>query len=253
VLARIPVGKRPRGIRLSRDGRQLLVALSGSAIAGPGVDVSSLPPPDRRADGIGIVDIATAALLRTHRSGQDPEAFDISLDGTKLYVSNEDMAEISVLDLATGAVTARVKVGEEPEAVARRPDGRIVYVGCEPDNEVVAVDTSTGKVVGRIAVGARPRGIAFTADAATAFAASENGGTVSVIDGRATSSPGRSRYRRSTAPPPRPGPWDSCFRRMARICSSLSAGPARSRSSMCARGRSQRRSKAWARVRGGLP
>ena len=28
VLGRIPVGKRPRGIRLSRDGRQLLVALS---------------------------------------------------------------------------------------------------------------------------------------------------------------------------------------------------------------------------------
>ena len=182
VLGRIPVGKRPRGIRLSRDGRQLLVALSGSPIAGPGVDESTLPPPDRGADGIGIVDIATATLLRTHRSGQDPEAFDISPDGTKLYVSNEDVAEMSVLDLATGAVATRVKVGEEPEAVTLRPDGRIAYVGCEADNEVVAVDTSTGTVVGRIAVGARPRGIAFTADGATAFVASENGGTVSVID-----------------------------------------------------------------------
>ena len=73
VLGRIPVGKRPRGIRLSRDGRQLLVALSGSPIAGPGVDESTLPPPDRGADGIGIVDIATGTLLRTHRSGQDPD------------------------------------------------------------------------------------------------------------------------------------------------------------------------------------
>src|ERR671913_511992 len=58
VVERIPVGKRPRGIRVSRDGKQLLIALSGSPIAGPGVDESKLPPPDRAADGIGVVDIA---------------------------------------------------------------------------------------------------------------------------------------------------------------------------------------------------
>ena len=44
VVERIAVGKRPRGIRLSRDGKELLVALSGSPIAGPGVDESKLPP-----------------------------------------------------------------------------------------------------------------------------------------------------------------------------------------------------------------
>src|SRR5215211_6559010 len=42
VLEAIEVGKRPRGIRVSRDGTQLLVALSGSAIAGPNVDESKL-------------------------------------------------------------------------------------------------------------------------------------------------------------------------------------------------------------------
>src|SRR5262245_47477347 len=31
VVDRIAVGKRPRGIRLSRDGKELLIALSGSA------------------------------------------------------------------------------------------------------------------------------------------------------------------------------------------------------------------------------
>ena len=44
IAGTIAVGKRPRGLRLSRDGRQLLVALSGSPIAGPGVDESKLPP-----------------------------------------------------------------------------------------------------------------------------------------------------------------------------------------------------------------
>jgi YVTN family beta-propeller protein len=38
VVATIPVGKRPRGIRLSRDGSHVFVALSGSPIAPPGND-----------------------------------------------------------------------------------------------------------------------------------------------------------------------------------------------------------------------
>ena len=184
VVERIAVGKRPRGIRLSRDGKQLLVALSGSPIAGPNVDESKLPPPDRAADGIGVVDLATHKLIQTHHSGQDPEAFDVSPDGTKLYVSNEDAAEMSVLDLTSGKVVSRVKVGEEPEAVTLTPDGRIAYVGCEADNEVVAVDTATGKVLGRIKTDARPRGISFTSDGTIAFVGNEAGGTISVVDAK---------------------------------------------------------------------
>src|SRR2546430_4585816 len=57
VVARIAVGKRPRGIQLSSDHQRLYVALSGSPIAGPNVDESKLPPPDRRYDGIGVVDL----------------------------------------------------------------------------------------------------------------------------------------------------------------------------------------------------
>ena len=78
----------------------MLVALSGSPIAGPGVDESKLPPADRAADGIGVVDLATRKLVRTLKSGQDPEAFDLSPDGKTLYVSNEETAEMSVLDMS---------------------------------------------------------------------------------------------------------------------------------------------------------
>src|SRR5581483_2705503 len=59
VVARIAVGKRPRGLKLSRDGKLLYVALSGSARGGPGVDESKLPPPDRDADGVGVVDLGS--------------------------------------------------------------------------------------------------------------------------------------------------------------------------------------------------
>src|SRR4051812_29464794 len=45
VLATAPLGKRPRGIQASPDGKSLYVALSGSPPAGPGVDPKTLPPP----------------------------------------------------------------------------------------------------------------------------------------------------------------------------------------------------------------
>src|SRR3954449_3900241 len=104
VLEKIAVGKRPRGIRLSRDGKELLIALSGSPIAGPGVDESKLPPADRSADGIGVVDLKTRALVKVYPSGQDPEAFDLAPGGKTIYVSNEETSEASVLDLDRGEI-----------------------------------------------------------------------------------------------------------------------------------------------------
>jgi len=182
VVQRLEIGKRPRGIKLAADGKHLLVALSGSPIGGPGVDESKLPPADRAADGIGLVELPNGALVRKYQSGQDPESFAISPDGKTLYVSNEDAAEMSVLDLGSGNVRGRVKVGEEPEGVTVRPDGRVVYVSCEGENDIVAIDTTTLAVLGRVKTGARPRAIVFTSDGSTGFVTSENGGVVTVFD-----------------------------------------------------------------------
>jgi len=38
VIATVPLGKRPRGIHASPDGKTIYVALSGSPIGGPDVD-----------------------------------------------------------------------------------------------------------------------------------------------------------------------------------------------------------------------
>jgi len=182
VVGRYEVGKRPRALRLSRDGAQLFIALSGSPIGGPGVDDSKLPPADRTADGIGVLDLATGQQVRKLKSGVDPESFDLSPDGTTLYVSNEDTAEMSMVDVASGEVRSQVKVGEEPEGVRVSPSGKEVYVTCEQDAEVFAIDTATGKVLARLKVGQRPRGVIFTRDGKTAFVTNENTGTVTVID-----------------------------------------------------------------------
>src|SRR5438045_4001190 len=121
AIGTFPLGKRPRGIQVSPDGKSLYVALSGSPNAGPGVDPKTLPPPDRSLDGIGEVDVATNRVKRVIHAGADPEQLAVSADGTRLYVANEDTSTLSVVEVASGNVVASVKVGEEPEGVTIRP------------------------------------------------------------------------------------------------------------------------------------
>jgi YVTN family beta-propeller protein len=185
VIATVPVGKRPRGIRLSPDKKNVYVALSGSAKGGPNVDESKLPPADRAADGVGVLDATTGQLLKLLKTGQDPESFDLTADGKTMFVSNEETGEASVVDLGTGQVTTRIPVGDEPEGVRLRPDGKVVYVTSEVGNEVAAVDIASQKVVAKVEVGPRPRGIVFTPDGKTAFVTCEQGGEVAVIDAQA--------------------------------------------------------------------
>jgi YVTN family beta-propeller protein len=182
VVTRIAVGKRPRGMRLSPDGKLLYVALSGSPRGGPNVDESKLPPPDRAADGIGVVDLEKHKLVRTIAGGQDPEAFDVSRDGKWLYVSNEETAELSVVDLEAGKVVQRVPVGKEPEGVGLTPDGKHVYVTSEHDGAVTAVDTLKLTAAEKIETGERPRAVLFTRDGKLGFVTNEASGTVTVLD-----------------------------------------------------------------------
>ena len=116
----IPLGKRPRGIAASPDGTRLYVALSGSPNAGPGVDEKKLPPPDRSADGIGIVDLQLGKLLKVLPSGTDPEQLAVSTDGTRVFIANEDSGKASVVDVSSGQIVETFKIGDEPEGVVGR-------------------------------------------------------------------------------------------------------------------------------------
>jgi YVTN family beta-propeller protein len=181
VIARIPVGKRPRGIQLSPDHKRVYVALSGSPMGGPNVDESKLPPPDRRYDGIGVVDLEAQKLVNTYQSGADPETFALSRDGKTLYVSNEDVGMLSAVDLVKGVVASTVAVGSEPEGVAVSADGQRVYVTCETSNSVYVVDAAHMKVLAQIPTGKRPRAILLTAGSQRGFVTNEFGASLTVF------------------------------------------------------------------------
>jgi YVTN family beta-propeller protein len=200
----IPVGKRPRGLRLSPDGRSLFVAVSGSIKAPPGKEAPTKAA-DRSADGIALVDLTSKGVSAVLPGGQDPESFDVSADGRTLYVSNEETAETSVVDVNAKAITATVPVGREPEGVALRPDGKVVYVTSEGDREVAVIDTASRKVIAHIKTGARPRAIAFSPDGSRALITNESEGSVLVVDAQAHAPIKEIALPEDLAPPPDAG------------------------------------------------
>jgi YVTN family beta-propeller protein len=184
VIATVSLGKRPRGIHASPDGKTIYVALSGSPVAGPGVDESTLPPPDKSADGIGVFDVAQNKLVRIIPGGSDPENFDVSKNGKILFIANEDTSTMSIVDVDSGKVIKTIKVGGEPEGVRVSPDGSKVFITSEEDGTIAVLDPTEGRIVTTFKVGHRPRSIAFMRDGSRAYVNAENDGTVVVIDAK---------------------------------------------------------------------
>jgi YVTN family beta-propeller protein len=194
VITTIAVGKRPRGIHASADGRSVYVTLSGTPIEGPPqLDAHGNPilkkhakdedeNADKSADGIGVVDVAQRKLIRKISVGSDPEEFDLSRDGTRLYVSNEDVKTASVVNIATGKVEHIVLVGQEPEGVATTLDGRSFYVTCEAGGDVFVIDAATYQPTAHFKVDPRPRSVAFQPGTHVGFVPSESAGELNVID-----------------------------------------------------------------------
>ena len=175
AIATVTVGKRPRGMKLSRDGSRLYVAVSGLPKCPPTVPDEECAKFERDlgADGIAVIDTASLKMLEVLKAGSDPEQFDLSTDGRLLFVANEDAAQTSVLDVGSGSIKARIPVGKEPEGVSVSPDGRWVLVTSESDNACSVIDARTFKVVRSVAVGHRPRDAAFTPDSRMAYVSGE--------------------------------------------------------------------------------
>src|SRR4051795_3366729 len=184
VVATISVGTRPRGVKVSPDGKTVYVALSGSPKCPPSMPDEECEKlkADKTKDGIAVVDVAARRVRRVLPGGSDPEQFDISGDGRRLYISNEDAGTASMVDVKSGTIDTTVPVGAEPEGVRISPDGKLVYVTAESDTSIRVLDAASGAVKARIKTDRRPRDVAFTPDGSRAYATAEVGGTVSVID-----------------------------------------------------------------------
>ncbi|MDB5697493.1 MAG: uncharacterized protein JWN69_297 [Alphaproteobacteria bacterium] len=163
VVGKIPLGRRPRGIALSADGKILYVAVSN----------------DNRIDA---VDLKTRTVAAHIPSGPDPETFALHPDGRRLFVANEDDNLASFVDIAARKITGEVAIGTEPEGSAVSPDGSLVVVTSESSSMVHFIDAANGALLDNLLVDTRPRYARFTPDGKRLWVSSEARGTVSVID-----------------------------------------------------------------------
>jgi YVTN family beta-propeller protein len=175
VVSTVNVGKRPRGLKLSRDGKELYIAVSGLPKCPPTTpdEECAKLKHDLSADGIAVIDTTTLKLSRLLKSGSDPEQFDLSHDGKQLYVANEDSGTLTVVNVATGAIDKSVPVGKEPEGVRVTPDGHWIVVTSEGGNAIYVVDPHNFTVAKSVTVGKRPRDVAFTPDGRNAYISGE--------------------------------------------------------------------------------
>ncbi|MDB6164715.1 MAG: hypothetical protein JWL98_2147 [Xanthomonadaceae bacterium] len=162
VATDIPVGKRPRGMVLSRDGKRLYVAAGND-------------------DRIDVIDLAARRMIGTLPSGPDPERFAASPDGRTFYIANENDNSVSFLDLASGKIIHTVAVGAEPEGMAVSPDGRWVICTSESASLVHFIDAASARLVDSVLVGTRPRDAVFSADGKQLWVSSETRATVAIF------------------------------------------------------------------------
>jgi YVTN family beta-propeller protein len=179
-VATVPVGKRPRGMVLSRDGRQLFVVVSGLPKCPPPLtdEQCAKLPRDPKADGVVIVDTVGMRVSRSFKGVTDPERVELSPDEKTLYVTDEDASRVSLIDIPRGKVITSVPVGHEPEGVRISPNGQWLLVTSESDNSVAIIDAASRKTLHTVLVGTRPRDVAFSRDSATAYVTCEGDASV---------------------------------------------------------------------------
>jgi YVTN family beta-propeller protein len=194
VTATIPVGKRPRGIHVSPDGKIVYIALSGTPLEGPPqIDAHGNPifdknkddddeNADKSADGIGVLDVGAQKLRTKLNAGSDPEEFALSKDGRQIYISNEDTKTASVIDIGARKVQQIIPVGQEPEGVTTTPDGKQFYVTCEAGGEIYVIDARSYAAVSHFKVNGRPRSVEFLSTRGIGFIPSESAGELNIVD-----------------------------------------------------------------------
>lgn len=151
-IARIPVGRYPRGIAVTADSARAYIAVMGSTNV-------------RTLDLAGVVaGKRGASVVKTFSSpGRAPRHLNLSPDGTRLYVTLNGVGRVAQLDARSGKVLATVRTGQAPRSAALSPDGTALFVVNYESGTVSRLRTSDMKVLESRRVDHHPIGITYNA------------------------------------------------------------------------------------------
>lgn len=128
TLGTAPVGSKPSGLALSKDGRLAYVVNSSN---GNVTVVDTIPMQAYSPIGVGVA----------------PQKIAATPDGTKFLVTNSGSASVSVIDAATNRVVGTVPVGNGATDIKLSPDGTRAYVSNRDDGTISVIDTTSMKAI----------------------------------------------------------------------------------------------------------
>jgi len=139
----IQVGKRPQGIDMSPDGKEVWTA--------------------NIADGtVSIIDAATKKVKETLPLGlTHPIRLKFTLDGKRVIICDDAGNAVVMVDAVTRREMKRMSPGRSPEGMMIAPDGVHAYVAVTKDNNIAVIDVNTLELVGRIQTGQTPDSMAW--------------------------------------------------------------------------------------------
>jgi YVTN family beta-propeller protein len=187
VVARVPVGRRPRSLALSPDGSRVLCAnmvgsLSVIDVAGRR-EVARGPVPAVNLRGVAVSRDGRRAYVTGQRAQNErPTETAVGIWSNQVFGMNVDGGRPRVfdnlwLDMAGEGVA-------DPDGIVIGDNG-LMYVGFAGSHQVAAMPVGGGvELVARAAPGAGPRGLALTPDGRQLWVANHLGNSVAILDAR---------------------------------------------------------------------
>jgi YVTN family beta-propeller protein len=128
AVRNIPVGARPEGSVLSRDGRELYVC-------------------SREGHKIYVIDTAKQAVVGEIATGRGPVRIDLTPDGKRLVCALLHDEAIEIADPVARKVLGRVKVKGNLVSLSVSPDGQRAYASAEELDTVYVISIAERKVL----------------------------------------------------------------------------------------------------------
>ncbi len=132
-------GTRPRGIKISPDGRRYVVTLEFS-------------------NAFVVID-ESYRVVQSVKTGEAPYGVAFDRSGKRLFVAAARSKTLQVFDAGTFAPIKDIATGTRCWHFSFTPDDRHILVACGRSNEIVVIDAQTLEPVKRIADEQLPWGI----------------------------------------------------------------------------------------------
>jgi YVTN family beta-propeller protein len=167
LVKRLPVGKTPRELCVSPDGKRAYVSAQDG-------------------NSVSVVDLDAKAVVATIAQPelQSPDGCVVSPDSKKLYVVAMGRDSLFVVSTSDNKVLKEIKLPlKVPRRVVYTPDRKQLFVGCNQTPEIAVIDAATDSLARTFKVGNEARGgLAFTPDAKTFLVGNVEDDTVSWVD-----------------------------------------------------------------------